>query len=187
MSARLLAVVGSADGGSTSAVVGEVLAGAHELGATSHVIHLGRGGYEPELVPDALAEAGDFDAVVLGTPTYRATYAGVLKSFLDGVPRAQPVDGYASPFLGKPIAVVGTGRSAHHFLGVDPLIDLLVRFFAAYVVPPALYGQSHEIGDSGGIESDELRAAARSLGATTARLAELVVSTPELAGRRPQF
>jgi FMN reductase len=186
MSARILAVVGSADGGSTSVLVNEVLTGARELGATTEVIHLGRSGYEPEKVPAALEAVSEFDAFVLGTPIYRATYAGVLKSFLDGVPRAQPVDDYASPFLGKPVAVVGTGRSAHHFLGIDPLVDLLVRFFAAYVVPPALYGQSEKIGGTG-VTDDVLRNEAVSLGRATATLGALVAATPDLGGRRPQF
>ena len=178
---RLLGVVGSAEGGTTHALVSEVLAGAEAEGAATDCLCLGRGPYSP-------GEARwrePFDALVLGTPMYRATFAGVLKAFLDDLPRGRPADGFASPLRAKPVAVVGTGASDHHYLGIDPLTALLTRFFAAYVVPPAVYGRADQVVD-GAVADADLRTAARALGAATAGLAAAVAGDARLAGQRPQ-
>jgi FMN reductase len=162
---KTLAVVASSPGGSTDTLVRAVLEG---TGGSVDVAYLGDG------FPDLAAAA--FDAMVLGTPTYRATYAGSLKEFLDRVPRGKPADGFPSPLLGVPVAVVAIGASDHHFLGADPLVSLLVRFFAAWVVPPTVYGVSSRL--------EEALPAARSLGEATAALA--AVREGVLADRRPQ-
>jgi NAD(P)H-dependent FMN reductase len=182
----VLAVVGSAEGGGTDTLVGEVLAGAEERGAVTARIALGRGPYRSDEVRAELDRVGGFDALVLGTPMYRATFAGTLKAFLDDLPRAKPAEGYISPLLAKPVAVVGTGASDHHFLGIDPLVSLLPRFFAAYIVPPALYGRADAIA-GGKVKDPELLDAARSLGRATTALAVAVAGDGQLAGQRPQF
>jgi len=92
----------------------------------------------------SLAAAG---AVVLGTPMFRSTYAAVLKEFLERVPRGGPTERFDGPLRAKAVAIVATGGSHHHFLGADPLIAVLVRYFGAYVLPPVLYGVIRSGGD----------------------------------------
>src|SRR5437867_12693911 len=77
----------------------------------------------------------------------RATYAAVLKELLKRVPRGGPPERFDGPLRAKAVGIVATGGSHHHFLGADPLIDLLVRYFGAYVVPPVLYGVIRSGGD----------------------------------------
>ena len=84
------------------------------------------------------------------------------------------------------MAVVGTGASDHLFLGIDPLLSLLPRFFSAYVVPPALYGRADQIQD-GTVMDATLRAAAGALGGATTALATAVATDLRLAAQRPQF
>jgi FMN reductase len=101
----------------------------------------------------ARIEAGD--AFVLGTPIYRASYSGALKNLLDLVSRGS-WDGLARPFEAKAVGVVATGASAHHFLGLEPLIALLVNFFSAYVVPPGLYATSDQVDATGDVRDPDI-------------------------------
>jgi FMN reductase len=182
----VLALVGSAEGGGTHALAEAVLEGARSEGASTRAICLGRGPYDPEGTAAALAEAGAYDALVLATPMYRSTFVGVLKEAIDDIHRAPPHEGFASPLLAKTVAIVGTGRSDHHFLGIDHLFGIASRFFSAYVVPPGLYGRADLIED-GVVRDEALRAAALSLGAATVALAEAVSGDARLHGQRPQF
>lgn len=175
MSFEVVAVVASAAAGNTDRLVGQVLAAAAGEGAATTTIHLGHGPLDPAPLEGQLQRLAAADAIVLGTPMYRATYAGVLKDFLDRVPRGRPAEGFAGPLRAKPVGVVATGASDHHFLGLDPLLTLLVRFFGAFVVPPAVYGSP-----SAGEEE-----AAR-LGRALVALGEAIRADRRLAETRPQ-
>jgi len=139
---RVLAVVASQAGGNTDRLVGQVLKAASDAasGLSATVVHLGAGPLDPARVESSMPSLAAADAVVLGTPMFRSTYAAVLKEFLERVPRGGPPERFDGPLRAKAVGIVATGGSHHHFLGVDPLIDLLVRYFGAYVVPPVLYG-----------------------------------------------
>jgi FMN reductase len=139
---RVLAVVASQAGGNTDRLVGQVLQAATDAqpGVSSATVHLGAGPLDPTRVEGYMQSLAAADAVVLGTPMFRSTYAAVLKEFLERVPRGGPPDRFDGPLRAKAVGIVATGGSHHHFLGADPLIDLLVRYFGAYVVPPVLYG-----------------------------------------------
>lgn len=176
----VVAVVGSVADGHTDRLVAQVLKAAAQEGASTTTIHLGHGPLDPTLIDEQLERVVRADVIVLGTPMYRATYAGVLKEFLDRLPRGGPSDGFASALRGKPVGVVATGGSDHHFLGIDPLINLLVRFFAAYVVPPALYGSPAAATDRG-LEEEASRLA-RALVA----LGQAIKADRRLSDARPQ-
>jgi FMN reductase len=139
---RVLAVVASQAGGNTDRLVGQVLKAASDAasGLSPTVMHLGAGPLDPAPVESSMQSLAAADAVVLGTPMFRSTYAAVLKEFLERVPRGGPAERFDGPLRAKAVGIVATGGSHHHFLGADPLIDLLVRYFGAYVVPPVLYG-----------------------------------------------
>ncbi len=176
----VVAVVGSVADGHTDRLVALVLNAAAREGATTTTLHLGHGPLDPALIDDQLKRVAEADAVVVGTPIYRATYVGVLKEFLDRLQRGGPPDGFESALRAKPVGVVATGGSDHHFLGVDPLIDLLVRFFAAYVVPPALYGSPVASTDRG-LEEDASR-----LGRALVALGQAIKADSRLGAPRPQ-
>src|SRR5262245_822705 len=159
---RVLAVVASQAGGNTDRLVGQVLKAAHdgepELSPTT--VDLGAGPLDPARVESCMQSLAAADAVVLGTPMFRATYAAVLKELLDRVPRGGPAERFDGPLRAKAVGIVATGGSHHHFLGADPLIDMLVRFFGAYVVPPVLYGVIRSGGDTA-LDSGLVEEAAR--------------------------
>lgn len=50
-------------------------------------------------------------AVVIATPVYNASYSGLLKTFLDLLPRMS--------FSGKPVLPISTGGSVGHMLAID--------------------------------------------------------------------
>jgi FMN reductase len=181
---QILAVVASQAGGNTDRLVGEVLRAASDAqpGLVSTTAHLGAGPLDPARVEGYMLSLAAADAVVLGTPMFRSTYAAVLKEFLERVPRGGPPERYDGPLRAKAVGVVATGGSHHHFLGADPLTGLLVRYFGAYVVPPVLYGVIRT-----GTEPDPalLEDAAR-FGRALAALGAAIRSDPRLGDARAQ-
>ena len=125
---RLVAVVGSpTPGGRTRAAIEYCLAAALDGGETDGEIHeLAQAATEP--VIDALRLA---DGVLIGTPMYRGSYTGLLKTFLDAVP--------TEALEGKPVALIGTGGSAHHYLALDRDLRGVLAWFNAVVLPGATY------------------------------------------------
>jgi FMN reductase len=178
----IVGIVGSAAAGNTDRLVGQVLAAAAGEGAVTTTLHLGHAPLDPALADAHAKRIATADAIVLGTPMYRATYAGTLKEFLDRLHRGGPPEGFASALKAKPVGVVATGASDHHFLGVDPLINLLVRFFAAYVVPPAVYGSPGAAATGRGLQDDAVR-----LGRALVALGEAIKTDGRLADARPQI
>jgi FMN reductase len=59
----------------------------------------------------AIAQVGAADIVIAATPTYRALYTGVLKSFFDLMPPGHLVSKICIP--------VQTGAAAAHFLSIE--------------------------------------------------------------------
>jgi FMN reductase len=53
----------------------------------------------------------DADALVIGTPVYKAAYSGALKTLLDVLPQ--------SAFQGKTVLPIATGGSPSHLLAID--------------------------------------------------------------------
>jgi FMN reductase len=123
------------------------------------------------------------DAVVIGMPVYRGSLPGSLKNLLDLVPRGQ-YDGDAQALRAKPVAIVATGASDHHFLAIDDLAAILRGFFAAYVVPPGVYASRQEVGD-GELRSERVRRAAVQTGSALVDLQRAIAASPSLAGIEP--
>lgn len=131
---RVLGVVaGPEPGGRTATAVAGVLAGAEKAGATTSIIELSEAGVEA--VIDAF---GDADAVVFGSPIYRATYSALLKDLLERTERGKWGESTA-PLQGKAAATVLTGASGHHYLALGDLRNVLAGFFAVQVLSPGLY------------------------------------------------
>lgn len=78
------------------------------------------------------------DGFVLASPIYRASYAHPLKRFLDECPRGMWGESEA-PLTARPVALVATGASLHHFLALNELRNTLAAFFGGHVLSPGLY------------------------------------------------
>lgn len=129
----------------TAVAVQAVLAGATAAGARSS--QLAVADEDRDVVLQAMSDA---DAVVFGSPTYRATYSSLLKELLEGTERGRYGEATA-PLRGKAAAVVLTGATPHHFLAPDGLRALLAGFFAVQVLSPGLYLDHSAYTEGGGL------------------------------------
>lgn len=166
-------------GGRTATAVAGILAGAREQGADTRLLELSQ-----VAQPEVTAAMDGADAVVFGSPVYRATYSSLLKRVLEGTERGKWGDSTA-PLQGKAAAVVLTGASSHHFLAVNDLRDVLSGFFAVQVLAPGLY-----LDHSGYVDrttlSDDSIALTAAHGAALAYLAAAVRGSAALGALRPQ-
>jgi FMN reductase len=192
---RALGVIGSASAtGRTRTLIEGVLAGAADLSAAIELIALGE---QPIPVADgrraedqaasvrALLEAVERAHVVaIGTPIYRASFSGLLKDFLDLVPRGGS-DGAEQPLRAKPVVVAATGASAHHFLALDQLVAILNGFFACFVVPPGIYA-AHEDFDRRGRLRPAVEQRARRAGRGLVEMQRAVSGSAALLAVEPQ-
>lgn len=125
---RIIGVVaGPEPGGRTAAAVAGILAG---TGADTALIELSQ-----TPVAEVTTAFADADAVVFGSPVYRAGHTASLRALLEATERGK----WGAPLQGKAAAVVLTGASGHHFLAVDGLRSVLAGFFAVQVLSPGLY------------------------------------------------
>lgn len=134
-------VASPTEGGRTTAAVRGILSGAANAGAETSLLELATGARS-----DALAAIAAADAVVLGSPVYRATYSALLKDLLEHTERGLHGETTA-PLRGKAAALALTGASAHHFLSPDGLRNVLASFFATQVLSPALYLEHKDFAD----------------------------------------
>ncbi|CDH07249.1 FMN reductase, MsuE subfamily [Xenorhabdus bovienii str. oregonense] len=71
------------------------------------------------------------DALVIGVPTYQASYPGMFKHLFDLIdPEA---------LVGKPMILAATGGSERHAMMVEYQLRPLFKFFRASTVPTAIY------------------------------------------------
>jgi FMN reductase len=134
--------------GRVAVVVGNPKPGSRTLGAAVHVASE-LAGHDPDLVIDLadlgarlldwsdeevgrlVAEVGVADLVVVASPTYKATYTGVLKLFLDRFAGGTGLTGVAIPLM------LGAGPA--HALAPEHSLRPLLTELGAVVPVPALY------------------------------------------------
>lgn len=87
--------------------------------------------FAPPALADAYEVLGAADAVVAVTPTYKASFTGLFKSFWDAT-----ADGVLS---GVPVIVGATGGSTRHSLVTDTALRPLFAYMKALVMPTAVY------------------------------------------------
>lgn len=139
---KVVGIVASpSDGGRTTTAVAGILGGAAKAGAQTSLLELAT-----TEQPAAIAAIDGADAIVLGSPVYRATYSGLLKDLLENTQRGLHGETTA-PLRGKAVALALTGASAHHFLSPDGLRNVLASFFATQVLSPALYLEHKDFAD----------------------------------------
>src|SRR5947208_9113452 len=134
----------------TRALVALALEGAAQIsGVETHLVDLaettidfpdGRAveAYSPA-TREVLELVQQAEAYVLGTPMYRGGMTGALKNLIDVIPKEY--------MMGKAAALVATGASQHHYLGVDLGMRTAMAFFQVHVVPAILYGASFKLVD----------------------------------------
>ena len=167
-------------GGRTATAVAAILAGAEQRGAKTKLLEASERSAE-----DIVAAVEAADAVVLGSPVYRATYSSILKGLLERLERGKGSD-TSAPLQGKAAAVVLTGASGHHFLAVGNLRDVLAGFFAVQVLSPGLYLDHSAYVDRTTL-TEENRALAAGHGAALHDLTVAVRASDALAALRPQI
>jgi FMN reductase len=88
-------------------------------------------------IAQAVAQVAQADAIVVGTPVYKAAYSGVLKAFLDLLPQ----DGLA----GKLVLPVATGGSQSHLLAIDYALRPVLASLAPRHILPSIYTTSEQL------------------------------------------
>jgi len=176
----VVGVVGSPNaGGRTRVAVDAVLAGAAEEGADTRVVELAN-----TAVPDAVAAMAEADAVVLGSPTYRADISAALKSLLEGTQRGMPNE-KSDPLRGTACATVLTGASDHHFLAIEKVRGVLGGFFGTQILSPGLYLKATDYTEDASALRDESAQVAKLHGRALVELATAVRSSKWLRDLRP--
>jgi FMN reductase len=128
----VLGVVGSPSvGGRTDAGVAGVLAGCDD----AEVEKLSLADTDIATVLDAVEAA---DAVVFGSPTYRASFSALLRSLFESAERGRYTTETKAHLAGTTAAVVMTCNAAEHFLAQDSLRSLLAGFYGCQVLSPGL-------------------------------------------------
>ena len=80
------------------------------------------------------------DGYIIGTPMYRGSYTGMLKNVFDIIPN--------DAMMGKPVGLIATGGSDHHYLALEQELRPLLIFFHAFVVPGTVYINNMNISSS---------------------------------------
>lgn len=176
----VVGVVGGPEpGGRTATAVSGVLAGASAAGARTSLVELSERGTD-----DVVATLTEAEAVVFGSPVYRATYSALLKDLLERTERGRWGE-RTDPLRGTPAATVLTGASGHHFLAMNDLRNVLAGFFAVQVLSPGLYLDHAGFVDRTTLTPDSADLAAAH-GAALADLARAVRDSPTLRAISPQ-
>jgi FMN reductase len=89
------------------------------------------------VVREALIQVSEADAIVVGTPVYKASFSGVLKTFLDLLPQ----DGLA----GKLVLPVATGGSQSHMLALDYALRPVLASLGPRHILPSIYATTGQL------------------------------------------
>lgn len=86
---------------------------------------------EAPSIQDALGRVQGARAVIVGTPIYKAAYAGILKAFLDLLPQ--------NAFYGKVVFPIATGGAPGHLLAIDYSLKPVLGALGAQYILSGLY------------------------------------------------
>lgn len=99
---------------------------------------------DSKIIIDKIVQA---DAYIIGTPIYRGAYSGILKNIFDLIPN--------DAMTGKPVGLIATGGSDHHYLALEHQLKPLLGFFLAFVLPGVVYANNSDYSKTN-IDSDDL-------------------------------
>jgi NAD(P)H-dependent FMN reductase len=153
MTGRLAAVIGSAAPSvRTAGAVEHVCQKARALkpGFEADIIDLhkmvlpfcdGRKATEVESVADMVRVVSAASAVLLATPIYRGCFTGALKNLLDWLP--------VEALEGKPVGLIASGATAHHYLMIDCTLRPMLSWFNAVPLPGSVYLMREDMSGEG--------------------------------------
>jgi FMN reductase len=115
-------------------------------------------------IVDAIEQA---DALIVGTPVYKGSYAGLFKHAFDLIdPRA---------LASKPVLLTATGGGQRHALVVEHSLRPLFGFFEAQIMPTAIYASDSDF-TNGKLVDHEVVAR---IGAAAEQLAKILRSNTQ--------
>ncbi|WP_297425347.1 FMN reductase [uncultured Acinetobacter sp.] len=104
----------------------------------------------PQRVQDDLAAVEAADALIVGTPVYRASFTGLFKHFFDFVEQTALVD--------VPVLLAASGGSERHALVLEHQLRPLFSFFQAQTLPIGVYATDQDFSAAYTVQSEHLRA-----------------------------
>ncbi len=119
-----------------------------------------------------IAAIEEADGLIVGSPVYKGSYAGLFKHLIDFV---DPL-----ALAGKPVVITATGGGHRHALVVEHQLRPLFGFFAAQTAPTAIYASDHDFRDGVLIDS-AVRARVAQAAAEFDRAVAHVVPRPSIA------
>jgi FMN reductase len=116
--------------------------------ATARVIELGAlavdtaraavAGFPGEQIQAAIDRLAAADAIIAGTPVYKAGISGLFKSFVDVLDN--------DLLVAKPVLLAATGGSARHALVIDDQMRPLFAYLRALTLPTSVYAAPEDWG-----------------------------------------
>jgi FMN reductase len=85
----------------------------------------------------ALRAVDEANVVIIATPVYKASYSGLLKTFLDLLPQ--------TGFANKAVLPIATGGSSAHLLALDYALRPVLAALGARIVVESLYVADNQI------------------------------------------
>lgn len=144
---RLTAAVVAEAGGPVDVTVIELRTLAHDL--ADRLVT----GFAPPALATAQEQVRRADALVVVTPVFAASYAGLFKTFFDVL---EP-----GVLAGTPVLVGATAGTARHSLVLDHALRPLFAYLRAVVVPTGVFAATDDFADGG--LADRVRRAAAEL------------------------
>ncbi|MEF9955738.1 MAG: FMN reductase [Acinetobacter sp.] len=103
----------------------------------------------PKQVQDDLAAIEAADALIVGTPVYRASFTGLFKHLFDFVEQTALVD--------VPVLLAASGGSDRHALVLEHQLRPLFSFFQAQTLPIGVYATDRDFKADYTVESEALK------------------------------
>ncbi|MBC9227091.1 NADPH-dependent FMN reductase [Aeromicrobium sp. 636] len=131
---RLAAAAGTALGGASIEVV-NLRELAHEITDAALT------GFAAPRLQHVYDQVGEADALIVVVPTFKASYPGLFKSFVDALDN--------DALIGKVVLLGATGGTARHSMVIDFALRPLFAYLQAVVVPTGVFASPHDWGSSG--------------------------------------
>lgn len=131
---RLAAAAGAAAGGASVEVV-NLRELAHEITDAALT------GFAAPRLQHVYDQVGEADALIVVVPTFKASYPGLFKSFMDALDN--------EALIGKVVLLGATGGTARHSLVIDFALRPLFAYLQSVVVPTGVFASPHDWGTSG--------------------------------------
>lgn len=132
---RLAAEAGNAIAETTSIEVVNLREFAHEITDAALT------GFAAPRLQHVYDLVGQADALIVVVPTFKASYPGLFKSFIDAMDNED--------LIGKVVLVAATGGTARHSLVIDFALRPLFAYLQSVVVPTGVFASPHDWGSGG--------------------------------------